>query len=1296
MVCINCGTEVLLHHALCPKCVLSQDKSHFEGTWSKVSCVQCKAMSRGSWYDFKNRAKVYFESGVWPSRDGARLKQTEPSDLPSRFGGERTPRMVPLSKKGQSKSSSGGKRSLTSQLGATPVALRGKASGQVDDQNKPAATITSNSTYVSPASMDPSSMSRSSDQLTGGDVDPSQVDGKDNPVSPTSPDTVKWSPPPGVDRRQVQVTDQTEKSIDPCNSVSQVRDMRDSESQLTKHDVLNTSGQNQSPKALHAAIIPRHGSKSPNKAIPGLSPSIGLAIPSMTEIEKSFKSQLDMAVTVKPRGDGTFILIPTEVEKLSEGFEKIDEVKLEDSEFSKGAGKEVPPVHSPSHIKGETDDTVIEIPESPMDTQATEVQTQTGKTLTSKAFSQPLIGLVPLEHGPPPMSRVAGQSRDKADSSHQVLTVAQYKARQCEKDKGKDGCGASSRPHVTSVSAGGCEDMDAQEMPLIPWDFENTVPISSSRFALFFGIDPRTSPSYGVVVYFHMPLPQWGVQWQWPEEQTGDSRSLDHPSGGVTTEHRPRVNQPSEAAGSQAQLNAQSFKRPLPPPPLSTAQSRETIRGKQSLPLLSDNTPMSQVNRRSSSSKGLKFSVSDGYSAHQATFVPLNQGDFSGIDLAAEDDEIRLQLSQVARDDFSRSVIQQAPSHVLTDLARKVVREVRTVNSSQQHPYLHTPVATDSQAGTKPLFGAPIQSPGSLTIFSRQSVSSRSSRQESANGEHSIPSKRSSATGGFPGADTSNAGSGGTFPLVCPTANKDGTFTFTAEQVASLSNVVHQQIVHNAVRSGDEDVVNTTIRGVRELLPETTPRSLDLPRHELPPPEGWEIPGIAPFLTADQRRVFQARKASEPCVDPIRKGKPLSELSSQMTSELRTGYADRMEVMANNIRERMSRDIVPPGVKPKAGKVPSYWKVTKETKDPSMEEDLEALGGKVVPPTEPSTKVRTGLPVTDRAKVLLQKVGYSQQAGRVSDLAFSVNLYKEHFKQCADYNLKFAQHEAEVLSAEQRKLKNMPIEDSDKAMTALLEERTGDKWFLESARQSARHLRDTVKCSLATVSAVEAARHLCDTSFKTIKDRLDTCREISNSPSVKQLIQELEPYIEDLSVLRDTLDYADVSSRATVDAGARAARQEVLRTRTRAGSTILRLGQDKPDSAVLQEIRKLPVTPSSLCSGRWFNAVQRTGQLSEQRDAVVQIVNKVEGGAKLKDTTSKSKRKQPFHEEGASGSSHESKKSRTSNTATSSGSGQNQGKPKAKGFNPKGGKPRQRGSRGKGGKKPDHKRGSQQ
>ena len=626
-------------------------------------------------------------------------------------------------------------------------------------------------------------------------------------------------------------------------------------------------------------------------------------------------------------------------------------------------------------------------------------------------------------------------------------------------------------------------------------------------------------------------------------------------------------------------------------------------------------------------SEGLCLGVSFAGVTQHLSFVPFFQGKFTALgEHRGHPEQLRNLLCSMAADSGSKVVLVTLPPLAVQLVAHHVTQALDqftqlTLARLPQSPAVESEEPMDTQER------APLTKKQQLRA--QQKARMRELQEESRRG---LPSQEAPPMTFGQRVDPYADGAGGHQTQHPPPSDLTATSQVLLEPLTQVVDEFKQSL----------QVDRDERRSLQRQQPPIPGTSDPLGPFDLTPPEGYEVPGIFKVMTKEQVAACQTYHQSCPTkVLPFKEGRSVSELSSHtLSSRQAQEFPDKMDDLAKEIWDRMSQDVSDNPRDWESARTPGtapQWNLPAEQEEPevpaSYHYDLDAMVTET--PVE-STKTYTGIPVSNRARRVLQHVAFGKEADKSSTLSNCVHLPKSDFKTCARYSLALSAQEEQILGQKQP-IKAGKLESQEKVVTALRDEMPFDKDFFADSRVVLQHQTDAMKAGLAAHAAVEASVYLAAEIQRNLEDRLTHME--SEGASAQAEARGIRSAISaDLDLLQKSLLYADTSALGSVDSQARAARVDQLRARIRTTRVMMRIKTDEKDSQLLQAVRDLPVIPASLFGGRFFNAVEGLASGQQRAEAASTLVSSLGRGYQLKLKLDKGKgNKRPFQAAGASG-----------------------------------------------------------
>ena len=157
---------------------------------------------------------------------------------------------------------------------------------------------------------------------------------------------------------------------------------------------------------------------------------------------------------------------------------------------------------------------------------------------------------------------------------------------------------------------------------------------------------------------------------------------------------------------------------------------------------------------------------------------------------------------------------------------------------------------------------------------------------------------------------------------------------------------------------------------------------------------------------------------------PFKEERTLKGLSSQtLTSKQAEEFPEKLDDLAKDIWDLMAQDVSEDPLSWESARTSGtapQWKppqAPEELEPPvSYHHDLDTLVTET--PVE-STKTYPGLPVSHRARRVLQHIAFGKEADKSSTLSGCVHLPKSDYKTCAKYSLALSSQEEQILGHRQ-------------------------------------------------------------------------------------------------------------------------------------------------------------------------------------------------------------------------------------------------------------------------------------
>ena len=154
---------------------------------------------------------------------------------------------------------------------------------------------------------------------------------------------------------------------------------------------------------------------------------------------------------------------------------------------------------------------------------------------------------------------------------------------------------------------------------------------------------------------------------------------------------------------------------------------------------------------------------------------------------------------------------------------------------------------------------------------------------------------------------------------------------------------------------------------------------------------------------------------------PFKEGRTLKGLSSQtLTSKQAEEFPEKLDDLAKDIWDLMAQDVSEDPLSWESARTSGtapQWKppqAPEELEPPvSYHHDLDTLV------TETPVETYPGLPVSHRARRVLQHIAFGKEADKSSTLSGCVHLPKSDYKTCAKYSLALSSQEEQILGHRQ-------------------------------------------------------------------------------------------------------------------------------------------------------------------------------------------------------------------------------------------------------------------------------------
>ena len=717
--------------------------------------------------------------------------------------------------------------------------------------------------------------------------------------------------------------------------------------------------------------------------------------------------------------------------------------------------------------------------------------------------------------------------------------------------------------------------------------------------------------------------------------------ATDHHSGGLGRGRASQVSghpdvQRSKSAGAKASKRRKGH--------ALSDRSQERASEATSQWSLCPNLPSSQT-------EGLILSVSFAGVTQLLTFVPFFQGHFGALaQQEGQSDRLRETLCSLAADRNSKESIVVLPPLAIELIARSITQALRDF-TERSLAALSSQAQSQTQQESMDTREAP------LTKKQRRKAQQKAILREikEQDARRGLPSQEDPPMAfGLredPYADSSAKQS----PHQQSDDCADQSQSHSEQAAAQVLLQPLTQVVGEFTKTLEAD--RDDRRSRQRHQPPVPGTSDPLGPFDLTPPPGYEVPGIYRVMTQEQRKACASFHNTAPTqVLPFKEGRSLKELSSQtLTSKQAEEFPDKLDDLAKDIWARMAQDVSDDPQSWESARTPGTapaWKppqAPEESEIPdSYHHDLDTLVTET--PVE-STKTYTGLPVSHRARRVLQHVAFGKDADKSSTLSRCVHLPKSDFKTCSQYSLTVSPQEEQILGHKQP-VKAGKLESQDKVVSAIRDEHPYNKEFFADSRLVMQHQTDAMKAGLATHASVEASAYLAAEIQRNLESRL-TQMESAGAIAQSEARGIRSAVSGDLALLQRSLIYADTAALGSVDSQARAARVDMLRARLRNTRVVFKVHADEKDSQLLSAVKDLPVVPSSLFGGRLFNAVEGIASGRERAEAASALVASLGKGYALKLEQDKAKgTKRPFPAEGTSGGP---KPKKTKGSAQSSG-----------------------------------------
>ena len=1215
--CDSCSTQALSGHTKCGNCILALSPLHFDPVHSKSQAC-CRSLPKGTYGTYRKSAIFFQEKNLWPSRSelakfapdttAPRVTQSPGSSIASRFGQVKTDAKLVVLKKKAGPS--------MQELPHTAT----RAGGVELEQQRTGATLDDAASLQRQAAvlkrvLNACSSSRGSPANAAANYADGGSQGGSQTKEPGSPSESKVALPSQV---PLVIPDDEggESGADPSFSMeSEDQDSGDSPCESEGGDEEPLFPNPPVPGASHRSGV-SHG--VPRNQEPGdhTGPSYQFPLMETEEVDQESQcSQPDASSEVDLSLQPGQVPRPDAEQKRQQEQEQlpIDPEFFLDLEVD--PKKSLPQRTGDSQQASKSCDTQDPTPASGKGTQVPE-QERRGRDRkpellapTPKSTKHPPSGGKHKVDGPGgPIERT---------SSHGSGTSVRGKGR-----------GKPEGLHRTSTSVGGVE-VPQSNLGAIPKkrasQTTGTLKVTESLRPSRSAKNTLTAMELSITVPTVHPEGDQAARRVVSSSGRGQAlKAEDHHLGGLGRGRASQVSghpdtQRSKSAGAKASKRRKGQSR----------SDRSLERDAEDQWSLCPNIPSTQT-------EGLVLSVSFAGVTQLLTFVPFFQGHFGAlVQQEGQSERLRDTLCSLVADMDSKEILVTLPPLAIQLIARSVSQAKRDFTERSL-----AALSSRAQSEAPPMDTR--EAPLTKKQLRKAQQKARLREIQELNAHRGLPPQEAPPMAFGPREDPYKADSSAD---QSPHQRIDDCAQNTQSQSGHATSQVLleplTQVVGEFTKTLEAD--RDERRSLHRHQPPIPGTSDPLGPFDLTPPVGYEVPGIYRVMSQEQSKACASFHNTGPTkVLPFKEGRSLTGLSSQtLTSKQAEEFPEKLDDLAKDIWERMALDVSDDPMSWESARTPGTapsWRTPQAPEDSdrsvSYHHDLDSLVTET--PVE-STKVYTGLPVSHRARRVLQHVAFGKEAEKSSTLSGCVHLPKSDYKTCAKYSLTVSPQEEQILGHKQP-VKAGKLESQEKVVTAIRDEHPANKAFFADSKAVMQHQTDAMKAGLAAHASVEASAYLAAEVQRNLERRLSQMESAGHiaQAEARGIRSEVSA---DLALLQRSLIYADTAALGSVDSQARAARVDMLRARLRTTRVVMKVHVDEKDSQLLSAVRDLPVIPSSLFGGRLFNAVEGIASAQERAEAAATLVSSLGKGYQLKLEQDKQAKgnKRPFQADGTSG-----------------------------------------------------------